>query len=346
VARWTLTPIAETDRFADFAPYVASIDDAGRVAFEAELRDGRTGLFVGDGGVPREAALSGTLVRRWTSHPDLDRDGALCAYAELASGGEALVVVRDGEARVAVGTGDRFTHIGPLGPTSCGPVAFRAEMRDGRAAVAVHREGVTSGAPTRGDASSATGAGQRSCAGVITTIAEGLAFQGLPIALPDGRAVFRADLAPGRHAVFVSDGTSARVLVETGDEVRALGRFPCATEDGTVVIDAALADGPAILRIEPDGAVSRALERAGFESVRGALLSETGALFFYATPPGGALGVYAAPATPIVAIGDRALGSHVVELALNPVSVAKHSLAIRLRLADGRQSIVRADRSA
>ena len=38
--KFTLMPIADTsDRFSDFAPYVASINDAGTVAFQATLRE-------------------------------------------------------------------------------------------------------------------------------------------------------------------------------------------------------------------------------------------------------------------------------------------------------------------
>ena len=52
---WTV--IAETgERFSDFAPYVASVNDAGTVAFQAALRGGGTGVFTGRGGAVTEAA--------------------------------------------------------------------------------------------------------------------------------------------------------------------------------------------------------------------------------------------------------------------------------------------------
>ena len=48
---YTLTRIADTsDRFADFAPYVASVNDHGVVAFQATTRDGGSGVFAGSGG--------------------------------------------------------------------------------------------------------------------------------------------------------------------------------------------------------------------------------------------------------------------------------------------------------
>lgn len=46
-----LTLIADTgDRFIDFAPYAAAINDTGTVAFQATLRDASTGVFTGSGG--------------------------------------------------------------------------------------------------------------------------------------------------------------------------------------------------------------------------------------------------------------------------------------------------------
>jgi len=46
-----LTLIATTgERFSDFSPYVASVNDAGTVAFQAALHDGGSGVFTGNGG--------------------------------------------------------------------------------------------------------------------------------------------------------------------------------------------------------------------------------------------------------------------------------------------------------
>jgi len=66
-----------------------------------------------------------------------------------------------------------------------------------------------------------------------------------------------------------------------------------------------------------------------------------------ATPRGGSLGLFAGPdpeADRILALGDPLLGSTVAELASNPVSVnAAGQVAVRARLTDGRQLILRAD---
>jgi hypothetical protein len=68
---------------------------------------------------------------------------------------------------------------------------------------------------------------------------------------------------------------------------------------------------------------------------------------FVGAPVGGSLGLFAGPdpeGDRILGIGDPLLGSTVTELAANPVSVnAVGQVAVRARLADGAQVIVRAD---
>src|SRR5439155_4373711 len=72
---FSLTVIATTgERFSDFAPYVASVNDAGTVAFQAELRGGGTGVFTSSGEAVAEVA-GPALLAGVTSHPDLNGAG-------------------------------------------------------------------------------------------------------------------------------------------------------------------------------------------------------------------------------------------------------------------------------
>ena len=65
--------------FYDFAPYVASLNDAGRVAFQAECGDGSSGIFVVNDGeaqsVVRTHTGEFTALRR---HPDISNCDAVC----------------------------------------------------------------------------------------------------------------------------------------------------------------------------------------------------------------------------------------------------------------------------
>jgi hypothetical protein len=84
-----LTVIASAgERFSEFAPYVASVNDAGTVAFQAALRGGGTGVFTGSGGAVEEAAGS-ALLAGVTSHPDLNNAGAMSFYGDLGAAARA-----------------------------------------------------------------------------------------------------------------------------------------------------------------------------------------------------------------------------------------------------------------
>ena len=122
---YSLSPIAETgERFSDFAPYVASINNDGIVAFQASLQEGGSGAYVTDGETITVIAESGGgLLGEVCSHPDINHDGSSCFYAELESGRRAVLLVRGGV------TTSLAESAGPLGPTinEAGTVAFRAD---------------------------------------------------------------------------------------------------------------------------------------------------------------------------------------------------------------------------
>jgi len=328
-----LTPIAQAgDRFADFAPYVASVSDAGIVAFQATLPGGATGVFTGNGRDIRIAAeSSATGVRRFCSHPDIDERGAICVYAELVAGEQGVVWIDDRSIRAAVDTRGRFAKIGPLGPTmSEGGLAFRADLREGGAGLfALVGETIVDIADTR----------------------EFVGFQGLPVINGKSEVVFRADLEGGAQAIYVRRGEALDLVVKTGDAFTDLGFFPSMNASGAIVFRGSLPSGVSGIFQAKGGVITPVIDTksALFESIRGALVNDAGEIFFFATPPGGELGVYAAadPEAPaIVSIGEPFLGSSIAELAQNPVSLNNHGqLAIRLQLKDGRQLIVRADPS-
>jgi hypothetical protein len=329
--RFVLTPIADTnDRFSDFAPYVASINDAGTVAFQAALRSGGTGVFTASGGHVAAAAESATTeVSQFYSHPDIGRDGALCVYGALASGGEGIILVKGGDAIPIADTSGSLACIGPLGPTmnDRNTLAFRADTKAGRRGVFAQRRGR------------------------IVTVADTscfAGFQGLPVINGKGTVVFRADLDAGGHGIYLSDGEAFEAVAVTGDCFHELGFFPCVNGADMVVFSATLSGGGAGIFTVADGKLTTIVDtNSGFESFRGALINERGTVFFYGIPRGGRLGIYAGAgpmSDAIVSIGDPLFDSSVDEFALNPVSINNcDQLAIRIRLANDRHLIVRAD---
>ena len=323
---YALTPLAETgERFSDFAPYVASINDDGLVAFQASLREGGSGAYVTDGETITVIVESGgDLVGEVCSHPDINHEGSSCFYAELESGGRAVLLVRGGV------TTSLAESAGPLGPTinEAGTVAFRTEGN-----TAGH--GIYCGS-----------------GGSVTTIADCTArfrqFHGLPVIDDTGSVTFRADLATGSEGIYLGDGERVHTIVETGETFTSLGSFPFRNNAGVVAFCGRLAAGGSGVFVAWEGEIETVVDTNGsFESFRGVLLDEAGRIVFYATPRGGTLGVFSGPdpvADCLLSEGSPLVGSTVVEFALNPVSInATGQIAIRVSLTDGRQLMLRAD---
>lgn len=334
---WT-TIAANDDRFTDFAPYVASIDDAGRVAFQATLPDGHTGVFIGDGDTVDDVAVTSDAacpVTRFASHPDIDRAGDLSVYGVLANGEQAALRITPDGRVTSAGARDGLSGIGPLGPTANRPgdIALRATTRDGRACIAAWR-------------------GLR-CERIAEAGERFQAFDGLPVVNDAGLVVFRADAPDGRQLVVLQRGEGCDVLASTGEgDLAELGRFPVLTDRGLVAFVARRASGGwGIFTVDADaGAGSLACVHAsepGFESFRGVLANDAGLVAFYGTPTGGRLGLYTGPGARhdrVLGLGDPLFGSVLVDFALNPVSVnVRGQLAVRVALDDGRQFILRGD---
>lgn len=348
--------IAETGKlFSDFAPYVATVDHLGRVAFQAALSSGGTGVFVGDGGEITTIAHPGTdPPEQICSHPAISADGRVSFYAEHLTTGQGVFLANNEQLITLAHTHGRLTSIGPLGPTmnDAGAVAFRATSRDGAAGVYVGRSSGPHGPPE------------------LDLVAEAdaqiRAFQGLPVINGRGDVAFRCDLAGDKQGIFLRSDGVVRTVATTGATTGAttdattddragdedpfidLGRFPIVNDARAVAFSGVRrASGPGVF-VAQDGRIHTALLATDrFGSVRGALIDNTGALIFYATPLGGELGIYAG-VDPlmgrILGIGDALFDSIVTGFALNPVSINDAGqLAVRVVLRNERQLIIRMD---
>ena len=334
-AGYALTPVAVTGgEFVEFGPYVASIDGRGVVAFTAGLVGGGTGVFTGDGGVVTAVVDSRSgggvgvgVVGEVCSHPDVDGRGRCCFYGVLKSGERGVFVAEGGEI-------ERLANShGALGPTMNeeGGVAFRADGEGGEG-IFVSERGRTMMVARTGE--------------------EFGAFQGLPVINSAGAVVFRGDMRAGGQCIRMWDGEKTSTIIETGDEVGSelgeLGSFPVLNDAGAVGFVATLRRGGSGVFVVAGGKMEMVVESGGeFESFRGVLINNAygkgGPLVFYATPVGGTLGVYVGREL-LLGIGSGFMGSRVTEFALNPVSMNEvGQLAIRVKLEDGRQAVLRAD---
>ncbi len=336
-----LRKIADTSQaFTDFSPYVATVGADGAVSFQAAVEGNRTGVYVGDGEILGTVVESGPDgLRAVVSHPAVADDGT--TFYGHDSNGDAVYLARGDRVERIAGAGEAALRaIGPLGPTmSRAGVAFRATHADGSTGVYLGSSGGFSAiADTRGELSM---------------------FHGLPVVTPDGKVFFRADLRNGEQAIFRHFEGRTKAIVDTRSGLSGLGRFPSTTHDGTVVLAASIsASGSGSTREEravPSGIfavkdgppIPLITSGDSFESLRGALTSGGGAVVFMGTPRAGRLALFSGPNVHddrILGIGDTLCGSTVEEFALNPVSMNDAcQLAIRVKLANGLQLVLRAD---
>ena len=325
--RAELTPIATSgDRYARFSPYVASVNDAGLVAFQAERADGTHAVCLGDGRAVDETPLGEGIVAV-TSHPDVNTRGDVSFYAEDPSGGGAVVTALEGGMRLhAAG----FHWIGPAGPTmnERGAVAFRGDRAENVAGIHVV------------------------AGGQVRTIAEQGArftgFLGLPLIDETGGVVFRADRRDGVHGIYRAEeaGGDPAPLVESGDELRAIAPFPSWTADGGIAFVGTRTEGGDGAWIVRGGELTSVPDGDAFETHRGCLVTGD-TLIRIATPAGGTLGLFSGSDPErdrILGVGDALAGSTVEAFAANPVSMNRRGqLAITVVLTDQRELVLRAD---
>lgn len=324
-----MTIIARTGgRFASFAPYVASINDGGVVAFQATLAEGGTGVYTSSGSDLQTIAESGRGVCGViTSHPDINARGDVCFYTREDSGVRWVVEVRGGKAeRIA-------DEAGPLGPTmnDGGVVAFRRQTDSGECGVFAGRVGQ-----------------EGRCARIADNAGAFTSFHGLPVVNASGSVVLRAEERDGGAGIHVGDGNELVAVARTGREFSELGRFPILNDDGLVAFSGVSRGGGQGVFVASGGRIEQVLHARGrFESVRGVLINSRGRLVFFATERGGTLGVFCGedPGRDcLIRIGGVMEGSTVEDFALNPVSMNEvGQIVLRVRLADQREMIVRAD---
>jgi hypothetical protein len=332
VSGWSFTTIAQTDDFFhDFSPYVPAINNHGSVAFQATNSSHQTGIYIGSGN-------SLTLIGKQTSvgkgrvvsHPTLSDDYQISYYFQANSGKEYVVLGDKEPFRTLSSNFHKWQSVGPLGPTMNhqGTIAFRATTTNGKQAIFC---------------------GDHDSIKLVAEIGDRFSqFHGLPVIHPTGSVLFRADLCTGGQGIFLSEGSSVESLVVTSQGFQSLGLFPAGMDASRSVFAAIDSSGKSGIVMVKDGmAVTLIDDAINFQHFRGALMNHVGEVVFFATSPEGKLGIYGGPDPiehKILAVGDLWNDSTITEFALNPVSINRRGdLAIRIRLADGQQAIVRAE---
>lgn len=326
------TIIAETgDQFIDFSPYVASINNKGIIAFQAESANGNTGIYTGDG-VSLNTVIdsAGTDFKYFYSHPDINDKDEYCFYAELNSGSQEIFLYKNNETVSLAETDAIFKSIGPLGPemNEKDAVAFRADMNSGYKGIFIFNSyGVSKIADTE-------------------FMFEN--FFGLPVINQKGTVLFRAKMKNNIDCICRSINSSLEVFTNENTEFADFGRFTDTNNLGKVVFNAVKKNGTSGIYTLFNGEITAEVETEnGFELLRTALINNSSNIVFYGITKEGKEGLFKGndPSVDlIISLNDNLFDSTVVELAFNPVSMNdKDQIALRMKLENNHQLILRAD---
>ena len=324
--------IAETgDRFTDFSPYVASINNKGIVSFQAESANGITGIYSGDGDSLNTILESaGSNFNNFYSHPDLNDNDEYCFYAELISGSQGIFLCKNGEVISLAQTDNIFKSIGPLGPVmnEDGAVAFRAELNSGCSGIFIYINGKV-----------------KKITDTETIFRD---FSGLPVINNTGMVAFKAILKNDVQGIYRRNDGSIEVIADTNSEFQEFGRFTDINDDGIIVFSALKKDGSSGIYTLFKGELNAAVVREnGFESFRTALINNSGKIIFYGVTQEGTEGIFKGndpKGDMIISLNDNLFESTVKEIAFNPVSLNnKDQIAFRIKLENNHQLIIRAD---
>ncbi|GET41403.1 hypothetical protein MiSe_62150 [Microseira wollei NIES-4236] len=268
---FTLTKIADNSGIlSGFPTAEPAINDSGTVAFDASLKAGGYGIFIGNGGALTPIADTSGIFSSFQNSDlgtrgvvDINNSGTVAFHANLDAGGKGIFTSKDGKLTSIVDTSSKFNIL--LNPTinNNGTVVFTGVF-DGR-----NNSGVF------------TGSG-----GTVNTIADRngplAGFGSFPQINNNGTVAFSATLDAGGQGIFTSkDGNLTTVADTTGNFSEFLGSG--FNDNDTVLFRALLRTGGQALLTSKDGKLTTIADSSGpFSTFSQAAINNNGNLAFFA----------------------------------------------------------------
>jgi hypothetical protein len=335
---FTLTKIADNSgilsRFPTAEP---AINDSGVVAFDASLKAGGEGIFIGNGGALTPIVDTSGIFSSFVNSDlgtrsvvDINNSGTVAFHANLDAGGKGIFTSKDGNLTTIVDTSGKFSGLRNQTINNNGTVVFTGIIDGG------NNSGVF------------TGSG-----GTLNTIADRngplAGFGAFPQINNNGTVAFFATLDVGGQGIFTSkDGNLTTIADSTGNFSEFLGSG--FNDNDTVLFRALLRTGGQALLTSKDGKLTTIADSSGpFSTFSQGAINNNGNLAFFARldqDPNN-YGLFTGPdpvANKVIATGDAFLGSTVTDLGFSRQGLNNSGqIAFGVVLADGRQAIFRAD---
>lgn len=351
-SKYSFTRIADdTGSLGEIGISPVAINDAGQVAFLANLDTGETVLFVGSGGALTTIAGTSDRFRRLGFPTVFDRERSTHGFPSINGLGQ----VTFGATRTDGGSGIFADAEGAI------------TIIDNTVAFAFDGDPFSSGAGSLTTVEATVVIANRlrhaivvGNGGPLTSIADTSGTFSVLDADPrinvSGQVAFHGIRQDGSEGIFVGNGGALTIIADTSGPFASFSDAPAISDNGQVLFQATLkasSDGPQVpgLFVSASGSVYRVADANGhFISFGYApAVNAQGQVAFLGTTRSGKVGIFTGgdpQVDRVVAIGDDLDGSTVFDLSVLSFRTGLNNsgqIAFIAELADGRTGVYRAD---
>jgi PEP-CTERM motif len=321
---FTFTKIADSNNtYSSFTP--PTINDDGNVLFQADLTEGTSGIFIGNG-ININTIANSNGYNSFGQLPGMNDKGAVVFKANANGGNPGIFLAKDGNITSIV-EGATYFSLGDPVVNNQGVIAFSGRI-NGVSGIFTNQGGsIKSVADTSG----------------IYSIFDS------PSINQTGNIAFAASLAAGGRGIYATDNQGkANTVVDTSGEFDFLLN-PAINNTGTVtfkgVLDALAGEG---IYTANSGFTTKVVDNSDrFDFFDNSAINDAGKVAFKGVLKAGGLGIYTGgnpDQDKVIAAGDSLFGSTVTDLYISNKSLNnKNQLVFYAKLKDGSSGIFRAD---
>jgi len=350
---YSFTRIADdTGPIGEIGVAPAAINDAGQVAFMANLNTGKPAVLVGSGG-PLTTVADTSSVFQSIAFADLfNRARPTHGFPAINGLGQVIfgAVTTNNVSGVFAGSGGAISIV----DTTTGAIAFEGDpYSSGSGSLTVVQADIVIANRLRQAILVGNGGSLTRIADTSATFA---ALDADPRINRDGQVAFHGILRDGREGIFIGNGAALTTIADSSGPYASFSDAPAISDDGQVLFQATLkatADTPEIsgLFLSSAGQIKTVANQAGpFVSFGFApAINAQGQIAFLGTTKSGKVGIFAGTESRVdrvIAIGDDLDGSTVVDLTVLSFRAGLNNgghIAFIAQLADGRTGVYRGD---
>jgi len=341
----------DTGPIAEIGVAPVAINDAGQVAFLANLSTGKPAVFVGSGSTLTTVADTSSVFQSIGFADLFNRARPTHGFPTINGLGQAIfgALRTNNVSGVFVGAGAIS-----IADSTTGPITFEGDpYSSGSGSLTVVQADIVIANRLRQAILVGNGGSLIRIADTSTTFA---VLDADPRINRDGQVAFHGILRDGREGIFIGNGGALTTIADTSGPYASFSDAPAISDNGQVLFQATLkatTDTPEIsgLFLSSAGQIKTVANDTGHFASFGfaPAINTQGQIAFLGTTKSGQVGVFAGTDEKldrVVAIGDALDGSTVVDLSVLSFRTGLNNsgqIAFIAGLADGRTGVYRGD---